>query len=297
MKLMIGTAQFGRQYGIANKSGIVTAHEAFNIIKMAIDNGINWVDTAHDYGNSEKLIGILSKRLDTKLNIVTKAFLGHLNPQPGVIIPSIKNTLDDLGVDEVYGLLIHNPADLMGDQADAVFNVLNEVVHFGMARKIGVSVSTPEQAEIITENYPLDIVQVPCNLFDQRFIQSGTIDRLASYGLEIQVRSIFLQGLFFMELENLSEHFNEVKPLLVKLHKVAEDNGVSVRKLALEYVKAIDNVERIIVGVDSSKQFKELIDDYNAPFDVSIDFKQFAVNDERFVNPGNWGCGGWRDEV
>ena len=160
MKLMIGTVQFGLDYGIANSDGKPPEHESCEIMREALDYGIDWVDTARTYGTSEKILGNISKNLDTKLNIVTKT-LTHGKPEE--IVDTLKKSLSDLKVDSVYGFLVHLADDLIDDKSDVVFGHMSEAKNAGLVKKIGVTVYTPEQVFTILENYPIDIVQLPCN--------------------------------------------------------------------------------------------------------------------------------------
>ena len=74
-KLVLGTAQLGLNYGIANVIGKPTEKQALEIMKYAVENGINYFDTAHSYGNSEIIIGKFLnfyKNYKNKVNIITK---------------------------------------------------------------------------------------------------------------------------------------------------------------------------------------------------------------------------------
>ena len=287
MRLSIGTAQFGRDYGIANCGGKIAQDEISDIFKVAIKNDIKAFDTAEDYGDSEKIIGDMIKTFDIDAKIITKVFVDLENDAFDL---RLKKSLESLNTKSVYGLLVHGPDALIGDQSKKVFSIINSAKERGLAEKIGVSVATPEQALIILDKYDLDIIQVPCNLFDQRFISSNMIGDFVKAGLEVHVRSVFLQGLFFVD--NLNSYFDDIRPDLLAICSFANKNSISISRMALGFVKSILGVDKIIVGIDNSDQLLNLVNDYNAILDEH-DFSKFSIPDDRFINPAKWPVGGW----
>ena len=286
MRLAIGTAQFGRGYGVANKGGKVISSEIKKIFKIADENNVRMFDTAEDYGDSEEIIGKMSDGLGMDADVITKVFI---NPEDrDGFYKRLESSLKALRTESVYGLLSHDPSMFIEDSR--VFSMIKSAKERGAARKIGVSVFTPEQANMIVEKYDVDIIQVPCNLLDQRFISSNTIKDLVGSGIEVHVRSIFLQGLFFTD--NPDRYFDDIKDNLRDIRLFAGEKSMSVGKMALGFVKSIPGVSRIIVGMDNSDQFIKIIDDYNS-YTHSYDFSGFSIDDDRFINPGKWNVGGW----
>jgi len=288
MKLMLGTAQFGRNYGIANKNGRPPTEEVFKIFEMAKNNNISFIDTGNDYGVSEDLIGDISTKLGFSFNTVTKIYL---NSSATSIKDEINKSLERLKTDCLFGLLVHNPNDLLSPGSDEWIDTFLDFKKRNLVKHIGVSAGTVDQILKIIDIYPIDIVQVPLNVFDQRFADVITI--LKERNIKIHVRSVFLQGLILMDTKNINEYFTDIESNIEQLNNVSKQHNISVRKLAMEYIKSLD-IDNIVVGIDNLEQLKTLIYEYNEPFAHSIDFKQFAVKDERFINPGRWPIGGWR---
>lgn len=284
MRLSIGTAQFGRDYGVANHNGKIGQDEIKDIFKIAIENSIDTFDTAEDYGNSEEIIGKMTKALNMDAKVITKIFI---DPKDSELI-CLKKSLKLLNTESVYGLLSHDPRTLIGDKSSKIFSMLVSAKERGLAEKIGVSVATPNQAREILDRYDLDIIQVSCNLFDQRFLP--IIKDFVEAGIEVHIRSIFLQGLFFVN--NLGSYFDDLRQSLVEVRSAADKNFTSIRGMALGFAKTIPSIDRIIVGMDNASQLKEIIDDYNADID-NYNFDKFSVSDDRFINPSRWPVGGW----
>jgi aryl-alcohol dehydrogenase-like predicted oxidoreductase len=290
---MLGTAQFGLDYGISNTSGQTEYSEVRRILSMAYNGGIDWIDTAHTYGKSESILG----RTAHWLNIVTKTSDFDIDG-PDTLSDGFSESLRRLNRRHVYGLLVHREMDLIGPRGDDVFAELALLKRLGRVKKIGVSVYTPQHAMQIIDKYPIDIMQFPCSVLDQRFIHDGIVQKLADKNIEAHARSIFLQGLVFMDLDTLDKYFAPVKQTLQHLHNTADRMGVSVLKIAIEYVKSLDNIDRIIIGVNNAEQLNDIFQAYayddievltpREPFKCDVDFKEFAILDERYANPANW---------
>ncbi len=284
-KLMIGTVQFGMDYGIANQCGKPSDYESCEIIRTALNYGIDWVDTARTYGSSEKVLGNIAKKLNAKLNIVTKT-LTHGKPEE--IIDTLKKSLSDLNVDSVHGFLVHHANSLIDDKSDIVFGHMNDAKDAGLVKKIGVTVYNTEQTFAILEKYPIDIIQIPCNVLEQRFVRSGAIRKLAEKKVEIHIRSIFLQGLLLMDIDTVPNYFNSIIPHLSNLQVVAKTNGISMLELSIVFVKSLSCVDRMIVGVQNVEQLHSIVHAYSKHLEHIIDFSQFSIDNEQFIDPSKW---------
>jgi len=283
MKLMIGSAQFGLDYGIACGKRVPEA-EALDILSFAYNNGVCWIDTASSYNVAESVIGKSSCK--EYFNIVTKIYLDAGRIPPEMMEKIILNSLHKLGVKSIYGLVIHDPNDFISDRGKKVFSNLCAFKDRGLVKKIGASVSTPDQAENIIDRFDIDIVQIPNNILDNRFAKKGTIKLLKDRGIEVHARSIFLQGLLLMNPNGIDKYFDNITDRLYEIKKFAEDNTISVRRMAIQHAKDLKEIDRVIVGVDNLIQFKEVLIDFET--DQKTEFKEFYIDDESILNPSMW---------
>lgn len=291
MKLGLGTVQFGIDYGISNTAGQTSIEEAQRIVDYAFQVGVNTIDTAPEsyYGESEAVVGKVAVDYP-ELNIVTKTErfvdVPELDTSHAERFANILNlSLKRLQKESVYGILVHDVRDLMKPGSNLIYQELINFKELGKTQKIGVSVYNAEQIDYILEHYHIDLIQLPCSIFDQRLIHSGHLKKLKDYGVEIHVRSAFLQGLVFIDPENLSPHFNNVKPLLKAFHLKLKDLNLTPAQAALGFLNQVDEIDKIICGVNTLGQFRELVEA------VNVDMKwaaEFAINDDQILNPGNW---------
>ena len=285
MKLCLGTAQFGLNYGINNKQGKISSVEAEKILNHAYTNGIKSLDTASAYGESEMILGRITGGIDKKFNIITKYSINQ-QLRPFVLIDK---SLKGLRTKNVYGYLFHNYS-IFREHPDYIEDML-KIKECGKASKIGFSLYYPEEAEYILQNHiPCDIVQVPYNIFDQRF--GKIFPALKARNIEIHIRSIFLQGLFFIHPDKLDGQFADIRHLLHELSDLAEKKQISMSALCLEFANSNEYIDKIIVGVDSLDNLKENIRNYNKLSDTSMGYQQFgyfSITAENIILPFKWG--------
>jgi aryl-alcohol dehydrogenase-like predicted oxidoreductase len=277
MNIAIGTAQFGLDYGISNYDGKTVFEETKKILKYAQGVGIDLLDTAREYGDCEQTIGKIIREGNCKFKIVTKV------GKEANIDEDVAESMCMLSLKRVHGVLIHNTGVLFGNSGKKIYRRLESKKHGGLVEKIGVSVYTPDETKKVLDNFDIDIIQIPSSILDQRFINSGMIDTLKEKNIEIHVRSVFLQGLYFMSPVPVG--FDSIKDDILQIDGVARDLGVSKLKLMIDYAKSL-KVDKIIIGVNCLKQLEEIVGEYNKK-DSLIDFSQFS-SDNRLIDPRLW---------
>jgi aryl-alcohol dehydrogenase-like predicted oxidoreductase len=284
VKLALGTVQFGLDYGINNTTGKVPQAEVARILDYAHNNGISVLDTASAYGESEEVLGRVLAGLDKPFELITKY------PANQIMRPLawIDRSLNLLHQDRIYGYLFHSYG-VFQEHPEYIDDFV-QIKAQSKARKIGFSLYYPSEAEyILKNNIPCDIVQVPYNFFDQRF--AFVFPELKTRGIEIYVRSVFLQGLFFIHPEKLGTWFSPIKERLKELHTVADSKAVPITTLCLGFAHHNQYIDKIVIGVDSLDNLKENIYNYKTISELPIDFQQFealSVTDENIILPFNW---------
>ena len=277
-KLALGTVQFGLDYGVTNQSGQVAIKEVGNILDLAKDNGIDTLDTASCYGNSEQILGKVGV---DNYKVITKTI--SLENGISKVINGFYQSLNRLDQKQVEGLLIHNIKDIKDKQFDMLFSKLNELKQQGLIKKIGFSTYTPGQVDFLLENFDFDLIQVPFNVFDTRLIQSGQLQALKSKGVEIHARSIFLQGVL-LDFDNLSDYFLTWKTQFTEYQAMVKNSGLSLLEYALNFALSIQEIDRVLVGVNNEQQLREIVLSLKG-LDALEDY---FINDINLLNPSLW---------
>ena len=199
--LVLGTVQFGVDYGVSNRIGRTYDAEIENILKYADKKDINMLDTAPAYGNSESIIGnfIHNCTNHKQWRVITKTLYSQsdtiCDKQVDELLDNLKLSQKNIYQKSIYGLLIHNCDDLFLPGGEKLFQIMKKLKQDGVIKKIGVSVYSSKQIDRVLDNYQIDLVQLPLNILDQRLLNGGQLNRLKEYDVEIHARSVFLQGL------------------------------------------------------------------------------------------------------
>lgn len=283
-RMTLGTVQLGMDYGVANSAGKPTAETAFAVLDAARDGGVACLDTARLYGDSENVIGAYrAARPNADFSIVTKFRIDAAKGTSRADIyaqieGSVNASRGALGIEKLPLLMLHS-ADDISDFGDAVPNALNELMARGLIGRAGSSVYTGKQIDKMLEYDLLTAVQLPMNLFDRRIINGGQLEALRRKGITVFVRSVFLQGLFFME--ELPKGFAKAKPFVKKLREIARREGRSVSELALLPIRDLPGVTSLVLGAETAAQVSEntaLINAPSLPPSLSAELEQLGCD-------------------
>ena len=281
-KIAIGTVQFGMLYGIANKNGQVKKNEIFRILDFAYNNGINTIDTAKMYGSSEQRVGYYLKN-NTRQNwsIITKVN-GKVNSLKNQINDSIckLNTTPEV-------VLAHSVADYL----NPVFcNELHQLKDTKSIKKVGVSLYTIDEAHKVLSSLRPDVIQCPLNILDTRLCRNGILDEIKTREIEIHIRSVFLQGLFFLSEDKLKQHFPDVVTTINRLKMLSLDMGLTLAELSLLWVCSLEQVDKVIIGVDNVTQLKAHQKTLKKKVGPAVFEKALSIEyeNDKILNPSLW---------
>ena len=273
-KLVLGTVQFGLQYGV-NSAGRPSQEAVKSILNEAAKGSIATLDTSSAYGNSEEVLGECITP-EENFKIVSKYPKGET--PVGVMFNS---SLKRLKVDKLYGYLLHHFEVYKNNPQ--VWDEFIALKESGKVQKIGFSLYTPAELELILKNgSPFDIIQVPFNIFDKKFLPY--MKELHEKGVEIHVRSTFLQGLFFKDRNALSEKLQPMKKYLLQLDEFSKKSGLRISEIALNYNLQNPYIDGVLIGVDNVEQLQMNLNSVkDTPVDIEIEVKE-----QELLNPVNW---------
>lgn len=260
MRLALGTVQFGLAYGVANQRGQVGFLEAQRIIELARSNGVDTLDTAIAYGESESTLGKLDLR---GFNLITKlpALPHECKDTAGWVESQLAGALERLNVPRVHGLMLHRPGQLLEKEGQTLYRALEAMKNQGLVECIGLSIYDPLELNQLLFEMSFDLVQAPFNLLDRRLIDTGWLERLQASGTRLHVRSVFMQGLLLMAASERPPKFSRWNSLWISFDRWLEDENLTPLQACLRYAQSFDEIDRLVVGVESAEQLREIIEE------------------------------------
>lgn len=267
--MTIGTVQLGMNYGIANDGGQPSQEKSFAMLRTAFENGVASLDTARAYGNSEEVIGAFLKTWKGEMPYITTKVKHARDPQTDFIthaVQSVEESLQRLGVNKVDCVLLHSPVDMF-EQGQKAADALAKIQKLGYADKVGVSIYTQEDVEEMLKYPEYTATQVPMSIFDQRLIASGTVKKLKDADYTTFVRSVFLQGVFFLDPDKVTDPIlvEHAVPKIRLIREIAAAEGMTVAQLAIAFMRDTVGVTSLVLGADTPEQVKENIKNFDTP--------------------------------
>lgn len=272
-RLTLGTVQLGMPYGIANKSGKPDEQTCRKVLDRAIKGGVASFDTAQGYGSSEIVLGryfegrsgftIITKTL---LNLDVFASEAEIER---VLTEKIEGSLERLKLNQIPVMMLHHASDLV-KYGRKLTEACGSLVRNGYARKMGVSfgadpVQLSREIWSVARNPLFEAIQVPINVLDHRLIASGLLQEMSEAGKIIFARSIFLQGLLFLETDEIPAKLRAAGRCLNGLRRIAEGEGLTLPELAVAFVRDLPQVHSLVIGAETPAQIEHNLAWFHGP--------------------------------
>jgi len=279
-KIILGSAQFGNKYGITNLEK-TKIREIGKIISYSKTKGIKIIDTAQDYGKSEKILG----KINTKdFKIITKI---KFDKKKQNIEKLILNSKKNLKKNKIYGVLFHSSKSLLGKYGIQLFDEIIKLKKRKLINKIGISIYSPNEFfELKKRGFKFDIIQIPLSIFDKRFLKNDVLRKIKKTGSEIHARSIFLQGLLLQEKKDIPSQFKKWEKSWNNWNYFILKNKFKKTNACINFVLQNKYINKIIIGISSLKDIKEIFRNYKK-INIKKLNKDFT-NDIRLIDPRLW---------
>lgn len=285
MRLAIGTAQFGLSYGVANQGGKVSQGEAKKILTRARQSGIDLLDTAIAYGDSEHVLGrvgiggwkVITKLPSIPLDVIDIRDWVH---------QQVQESLKRLNLANVDAVLLHRPEQVLGDRGAEILSALQALKTNELTKKIGISIYSPSELDHFDVAQYFDLIQAPLNILDRSLIESGWLKKLNELNIEVHVRSVFLQGLLLMNIEERPLKFSTYSELWLEWDRWLAENNFSAVEGCLAFINAIEGLDGVLVGIESVEQLNEIIIASNLKLKNTPSWPKNI--DPKLINPSLW---------
>jgi uncharacterized protein len=285
-KLILGTAQMGFDYGINNRGGAIPIDQSITILKEAQSKNVDILDTAIGYGKAHEIIGKYHMMGGVPFRTITKFHLQGDDPHK--LNETIDKEIQALYVKKLHGVLFHSATDFLNQPKN--FSKLRDLKANDKIDKVGVSLYSNDELEQVMKVDGVDVIQFPFNVLDNFKIRGSLMQSAKEDGIELQIRSVYLQGIFFKETQTLTGNLIMLRDAIDKIQRIAIDNQIELQRLLMSYAYSKNEIDGVIVGVDSLGQLNENINCVdNLIFDKEIFNEIESLQcDPLLLNPSNW---------
>lgn len=290
-QIALGTAQFGLDYGITNSAGKVDLKVIDEILDAGWKGGVRLLDTAAAYGGSEEILGLALRRQPrTQWKLVTKTLPVRSATLSAHDITAVECafqcSLARLGTPCVDTLLVHHAQDLLVPGGAALWDWLVAQRAAGRTQRVGVSVYEGHEARALMALGTPDVVQLPASIADQRLLRDGTVALLAAAGVEIHVRSLYLQGLLLADPAFVGQHFAGQAQWAHALRHECRRRGISPLQACIDFFRTQLTFGVAVIGTTAPQEVDSLLQAWDTP--ASGGWDAWAVDDSHFTDPRGW---------
>ena len=282
-RIVLGGAQLGLPYGILNGGETLSREEVARILDTAVDHGIDSIDTAIAYGQSESIIGETSQN---RFNIISK-----LPPLPVDISnvsewvhSQVQGSLSRLKCTSLDALLLHRPQDLTGAQGAELYAAIGSLMTKKMIHRFGVSIYSPDDLEGLIGTFDIHVVQAPLNVFDRRIL--GVTDQLSALNIEVHARSVFLQGVLIASPKDRPQRFEPWSEHFALFDEWVRSSGVSAMACCLGFALQQPGIAKLVIGTTSAESLDEIMNSIPNSVLEAPTYLQSSV--EQLIDPRFW---------
>jgi aryl-alcohol dehydrogenase-like predicted oxidoreductase/RimJ/RimL family protein N-acetyltransferase len=286
-KLILGTVQLGKDYGVNNTTGQPNFLQSQKILTTAYDNNIRFLDTAESYGKSHQVIRDFHKKNTDKRFKVFSKLNSKVKIKKNQLEEHVLKTTNELYIDSIYGYMFHDY--IFFKKNNFLINELSLIKSKNLIKKTGISLYNFSEIIDVIENYNFDFIQIPFNIFSDSKKFDKIFQKSSDNGVKIFARSIFLQGLIFIPKSNFPEKLSPLKKNVIQLKSYCEKHKIEINELALSYVMKNKFIDGVILGVDNLSQLKNNIEISNTTHNVKKTLvNKINIKDETLLNPSKW---------
>jgi aryl-alcohol dehydrogenase-like predicted oxidoreductase len=284
MKLVLGTVQFGLNYGINNSLGKPSLENAFAILDRASQLGIDELDTADAYGDSAEVLSSYFKQSPQKKFKVMSKFIGD---DKSSYSASLEKSCQRLGLDFLDGYYFHRFEDFKKFDE---FSRVRELKASGKLKNLAVSLYSLDDLQLAVHSKEVDLIQLPFSIFDRSEEKINLLIEAKKNKKSIYVRSVFLQGLFFKDLNLLPPKLLPLKGALVELHRLVGSYKVNMEDLCLNFAVQQDYIDKVVIGVDTVAQLESNVGSIKNPLPAELikEVLSIKISSPELLNPVNW---------
>ncbi|MBV9747332.1 MAG: aldo/keto reductase [Acetobacteraceae bacterium] len=283
-KLGIGAAQFGLDYPHSNARGRPPEQAACDMLQIAARGRVRLLDAAVASGRAEQVLGEALPR-PNPFRVVLKT--ARCDRGPDFVEAEVRASLHRLKLDRAYAVMVQSAGDLFGPHGQAMWNRLLRLRDDGLVSRVGVAVYASDDPKGVVRRFKPDIIQAPASLLDQRLIADGTLADIAELGVEVHLRSIFLQGMLFLPSHQLPSHLQGASRAVSRVRRLIAEGRSDPLQAGLGWALSRPEATQVIVGVTTPAELQATLAAAASP-PPDLDWDEMALEDPAMLERPHW---------
>lgn len=283
-KLGLGTAQFGLDYPNTDPRGRAPEAEVADILQMAARAGLPLLDATVAFGAAERALGQALPRPNPFRTVIKTA---RCDRGPDFVESEARASLARMGLERAYAVVVQSAGDLFGPYGQAMWDRLKQLRDEGLFDRIGVSVYASDDPAGVVRRFKPDIVQAPASLLDQRLLVSGELAAVAELGVEVHLRSIFLQGLLFLPPDRVPAELRGASGRLSRVRRMIAEGRSDPLQAALGFALSRPEASSVVVGVSTAAELAAVMAAAQTP-PPDLDWDEMAMDDPTALDAHRW---------
>ena len=273
-KIIVGSANFDQQYGV--KKNFIKKNEIKKLFNLAAKNKIKVIDTSPLYKESEKIIGQIN---NNRFKVISKIPKKPKNIKKKEIVDWLKksaiNSLANLKIKKFECLLLQDANSLLSKNGKEIYKGMRSIKKSEITSKIGISIYDFKTLGQIIKRFKFDLVQAPLNIFDQRLIETGWLNKLKKRKIEVHVRSIFLQGILLLGRDQLPKKIKKFDRDWIKWENWLKLKNLKALQACSLFIFNQNKLDGVVIGFNNQNQLNQILKiqkmkNFVSEFDLNI---------------------------
>ena len=283
-KLGLAAAQFGLDGMGASPRARSPQIETRDILNIAARARLSVLDVSGVYGSAETILGDLMPR-PVPFRVTLSAVRADRGPD--FVENEARASLRRLGVERADAIIVSSPSELFGPHGAALWDRLARMKDQGLFAKIGVAAHASDDPVGVARRFKPDILQAPASLLDQRLLADGSLSRIAGMGIEVQLRSIFLNGLLFLPPDRVPAQLKGASGRLSRVRRMIAEGRSDPLQAALGFALSRPEASAVLVGATTAAELSAVVAAASSP-PPDLDWDDMAIDDPVALDPRRW---------
>ncbi len=281
-KLALGASQFRFEGAPAHPRARTPQAEVAEIVTVAARAGVRLLDAGVSYDSAETMIGSAPSLHEFRL--LVRAARPDKGPEH--VEAEARASLARLGVTKAEAIIVQNAGDLFGRHGPDLWDKLMDLKARGLFDKIGIVALASDDPIGIAKRFHPDIIQSPASLLDQRLLTSNVLATVASLGVEVHLRSIFMQGLIFLPPDRMTGPLKGAASSLSRVRRMIAEGKSDPLQAAIGFALSRAEASQVVINVTSAQELSAMLAAAASP-PPELDWDRMAIDDAAALNHGS----------